>query len=236
MAAAKESARRSCAVVSNLKLTVEEEKKKLVTSLEGKVLGVYARCISTSWMTPTDLCSSTERENEFADTIIKFLLYAQQDQTGLYERAIKQFSTSKPKVSAIYRKAKFNITSSRELLGHYERASQQVTFPERLPMGDSGGEEDNQTLQRVLDRQREKIKLEVHQLLNRGPKLSKELAEGDLLKLDTYLWDHFAMAEKASKEHVEALDGRKGETWAVVANNAQRGVRRAVKDLPEDVE
>ena len=154
----------------------------------------------------------------------------------MYETGIEQFSTPKPQASAIYRRAKFNITSSRDLLRHYERASQQVTFPERVPVGDSGEEKDNQTLQRVLDRQREKIELEVHQLLNRGPKSSKELAEGGLLELDTNLWDHFAMGEKAKKKHAEALDGKKRETWAVVANNAQRGVRRVVKGLPEDDE
>ena len=49
LAAAKEPAKRSHGVVSNLKNTVEEEKKRLANLLEEKVLGVYALCLSKGW-------------------------------------------------------------------------------------------------------------------------------------------------------------------------------------------
>ena len=100
-------------------------------------------------------------------------------------------------------------------------------------MMESGWEEDRQTLQRILNKQREKTKLELHQLLHEDSKPLKKQVKGDMSKSDTDLWDHFAVGE-AKDKFVEAVDRRKGHAWAVVAKNAQRGVRRAVKDLPEE--
>ena len=232
LAPAKEPAIRSYPVLSNLKVTVDEGKQKLASSLEGKVLGVYARCVYTSWIIPTDLSSSTKREYELKDPLIKFMLYAQRDQTEVDDDGVKQSSISKPTASAIYRKAQLNLASSRELLGHYERASQQVAFSKGVSMMESGWEKDNQTLQRILDRQKERTKLEVHQHLNKHLKSSTAQIEGDASKSDADIWDHFAVSDDRN-ESVKALDTRKRETWAVVAKNAQRGVRRVVKDLPE---
>ena len=98
-------------------------------------------------------------------------------------------------------------------------------------MMEPGWEKDKQTLHRILNKQREKIKLELHQLLHQDSKPLEEQAKGDMSTRDIELWDHFAVGE-AKKD--EALDGRKGHAWAVVAKSAQRGVRRAVKHLPEE--
>ena len=96
-----------------------------------------------------------------------------------------------------------------------------------------GWEKDKQTLQRILSKQREKTKLEVHQLLHQDSKTLEEQLKGDMSTLDTDLWDHFAVG-KAKEEIIKSLDKRKGHAWAAVAKNAQRGVRRATKDLPEE--
>ena len=100
---------------------------------------------------------------------------------------------------------------------------------------ESGLEKNSQTLQRILEKHGEKTKLELHQILNGGPKPSKNHVEGGMLKADADVWDRFAVGE-AKEEHGQPLDRRDGETWAVVAKNIQRGIRRAVKDLPEDDE
>lgn len=231
MAAAKEPAKRSYPVVSNLKITVEEGKQKLASSLERKVHGVYARCVSISWMTPTDFSSSTEREFELKDTLIKFILYAERDQPEADDSGVKQSSIAKLTAPAIYRRAKFTLASSRELLVQYERASQQVAFSKGVSSMESGWEKDNETLQHILDKQKEMTKLELQQLLGKHSKFSKEQVQGEVSKSDTDLWDHFGVGE-TRMESVEALR-RKGETWAAVAKNAHRGVQRALKDLPE---
>ena len=233
MAAAKEPANRSSETVSNLKDTVEEEKQKLAKLLEGKVLGVYGRIVSTSWMTPTDPSSSTKRENALKDTLIRIIRDAQQDQTEIDERGLQHFSISKPTAFVVHSRAKSNIESSRGLLGHYEQASQQVISSKRVQIIESERVMDKQTLQRILNRQKEKIGLEVHQLLNKDPESLKGHITGAMSKLDANVWDHFTVCE-AKEEQVEALDRGKGGTWAAVAKNAQRGVRRAVKDLPQD--
>ncbi len=232
LTAAKERAKGSHTVVSNLKNTVEERKKTLVTLLEEKVLGVYAHCISITWMTPTELSFSTKRDCELKDTFIRVVLGAQRYQIETEERRVNRSCASKPTESAIYLGAMSNIASSRELLGHYERASRQVTLSKRAPMRESGWEMGSQTLRRILQKQGEKIKLEVHQLLNEDSRSSKEQGKVGVSKLDTDLWDRFAVGE-AKEEHIKVLDG-KSATWAEVAMNAQRGVRRAVKDLPDD--
>ena len=92
-------------------------------------------------------------------------------------------------------------------------------------MTESGREKDNETLQRILRRRGEMAKLEIRQMLDEYAKSSKEQVTDDSSELDTDLWNRFAEVE-AKEGTVEALDGRKGETWAVVAKNAQRGVRR----------
>lgn len=92
-------------------------------------------------------------------------------------------------------------------------------------MTESGREKDNETLQRILRRQGEMAKLEIRQMLDEYPQSSKEQVTDDSLDLDTDLWNRFAVVE-AKEGTVEAQDRRKGDTWAVLAKNAQRGVRR----------
>ena len=226
----KEPTKRSHAAVSNLKNIVEEGKQKLADLLREKALGVYARSVSTGLMTPTNLRHSTKRDHEFKDTLINLILEAQRDQIDMDERVVKRSSTSKLIASAIYQRAKSNIASSRELLGQYERASQQIAFGKEFPMMETGWEKDSQTLQRILKSQGENVKHKVHQLLNEDPHPSKEQVKGDGSDLDTDLWNRFAAGE------AKALDTNKGGTWAVVAKNAQQGVRHTVKMLPEDGE
>ena len=92
-------------------------------------------------------------------------------------------------------------------------------------MTESGREKDNETLQRILRRQGEMAKLEIRQMLDEYPQSSKEQVTDDSSDLDTDLWNRFAVVE-AKEGTVETQDRRKGETWAVLAKNAQRGVRR----------
>lgn len=185
-------------------------------------------------MTPTDFNYSTEREFELKDTLIKFILYAERDQPEVDSSGVRQSSIAKLTTPAIYRRAKSNLASSRELLEHYERASQQVAFSKGVSLMEPGWENDNETLQHILDKQKEITKLELQQLLTKDSKSSKEQDEGDVSKSDTDLWDRFGVGE-TKMASVEALRIKR-ETWAVVAKNAQRGVRRALKDLPEDSE
>lgn len=186
-------------------------------------------------MIPTNLNFSTKRDHGFKETLFKVILDAQGDQTEMDQRGVKRSSTSQPTASAIYQSAKSNLAFSRELLGHYERASQQVALKKGVTMMESGWEKDSQTLQRILNIQGEKTKLEIHRMLNEDSKSSKEQVKDDVSELDTDLWNRFAVGE-AKAENIEVQDGRQGETWALVAKNAQRGVRRTVKTLPEDGE
>lgn len=230
LATAKDPTKRSHAAVANLKNIVEEGRQKLLTSLKEKAISVYARCVFTGLMTPTYLSDSTKRDHVFKDTLLNVMLDAQRDQTHMDEGVVKWSSTSKPTASASHQSAKSNTASSRELLGHYERASQHIASGKEFPVIETGWEKDIQTLQRILERQGAKVKDEVHELLNEDRHPSKEQVKGDGAHLDTDLWNRFAAGGS------KAQDVKNGGTWATVAKNAQQGVRHTVKNLPEDGE
>lgn len=232
MAAAKETAKKGHPAVPNLKRIVEEGRKTLANLLEEKALHVYTCCVSASCMTVTDLSRSIERDHELKDAVIKLIIDAQQGQKEVGERGVIQSSTSKPTASAIYQSAKSNLASSREVLGHYERATQKVAIGKGSLMMDPGSEKDSQTLQRILHEKGEKIKLEVHQLLNKDPNSFQEQAKCHMSESDTDLWHQFAVLENKA-ENVKAFHTKEGRSWAVVAKNAQQGVRRTVRHLPE---
>ena len=146
---------------------------------------------------------------------------------------IKHLSILDLTTSDTYHRAKSNIACSRDLLSYYERVFQQVDFSKRNQTGTSGREKIGQTLQRILKKHGEKIKLELHQLLNKDLEHSKAEVGDDISSIDIELWDRFAVGETEG-QYVDMLDGTNGATWATVASNAQRGVRRAVKNLPEN--
>ena len=99
---------------------------------------------------------------------------------------------------------------------------------------ESGSEGDLQMLQRVINQQGERIKLEVEQLLNGSRKLAKEHPGGDASTGDDDLWSRFAVIEATKEEGKVERNGVEG--WAVTAMQMQRGVQRMVKYLPEDSE
>ena len=225
MAATKAPAKRSRAAVANFEGMVEEAKHKLAKSLVEKASAVYACCVFTGWMTSTESSASPERDSELRKSIITVIFEAQRGQAKIDESGAEQVSTLKPTASTIYQSTKLTIASSRGLLIHYQRASQQVEIGKGVPMTESGREKDNETLQRILCRQGEMAKLEIRQMLDEYPQSSKEQVTDDSSGLDTDLWNRFAVVE-AKEATAEALDGRKGETWAVLAKNAHKGVRR----------
>lgn len=172
----------------------------------------------------TKSSASSKRDSELKESIIKVVFEAQRGQTEIDERGAEQVSTSRATASTVYQNTKLTIASSRDLLKDYQRASQQVEIGKGVPMTESGRETDNETLQRILRRRGEMAKFEIRQMLDEDPKSSKEQVTDDSSELDRDLWNQFAVVE-AKEGNVEALDGRKGETWAIVAKNAQRGVR-----------
>ena len=235
LAATKVPAKQSHSAVLHLKNIVEEGRRNLANSLEEKALRVYARYISADWVTALTVGFSMNRDYQLKDALIKVMVDAQQDQTEVGGKGFKQSSASEPTASTFYQSAKSRIASSRELLGHYERASKQVAFGKEVPMMVFEWEKDSQTLQNILSRQEAKIKLELHCFLHADPKSSKEQLRGDMLELDTDLWKRFGVGE-TRKGIVELLDEGKDVTWAMVAKNVQRGVRRTIRTLPEDGE
>lgn len=83
----------------------------------------------------------------------------------------------------------------------------------------------------VLQKQGEKVKLELDHLLNRKSKDSTESTSDDLLTPHTEMWNHYAGA--STKQGAAAVAG---PGWAVVAKHAKKAVDLMVRDLPDESE
>lgn len=99
---------------------------------------------------------------------------------------------------------------------------------------ESGSEGDLQVLQRIINQQGERIRLEVEELLNGSRKLAKEYPGGDASTGDDNLWSRFAAIQATKEEGKVERNGIEG--WAMTATQMQRGVQRMVRYLPEDSE
>lgn len=111
---------------------------------------------------------------------------------------------------------------------------QQVTSGDSTLRTDSSWEDGRQTLQRVLDRQAEKTRLEVYHLLHDSSKSVKEKFDDATLLEDNDLWNRFAVSN--SKQEGGKVDRNGVEGWGVTAKRAGKSVQHMVKHLPEDSE
>lgn len=89
-------------------------------------------------------------------------------------------------------------------------------------------------MQRVLQKQGEKTKLQAHKLLYQGSPSSEQQDEHEVLATDDDVWNQFAMT--ASQWESRQADGNEKEGWGIVAKGLQKGIQRMVKDIPEDSE
>lgn len=147
---------------------------------------------------------------------------------------LKHITGTKPTTSTVYNAARSGIALSRELLGHYDRGCQQIASSECVLRMESGSEGDLQVLQRIINQQGERIRLEVEELLNGSRKLAKEYPGGDASTGDDNLWSRFAAIQATKEEGKVERNGIEG--WAMTATQMQRGVQRMVRYLPEDSE
>lgn len=123
------------------------------------------------------------------------------------------------------------IASSRELLAQFNGICEQVASREEATEKRPSREDDSEALSMVLQKQGEKVKLELDHLLNQKSKESTELPSDDLLAPHTDLWNHYAGTSTKQGDAAVA-----GPGWAVVAKRAQKAVDIMVKDLPDESE
>lgn len=129
--------------------------------------------------------------------------------------------------AAIYETAKSAIALSRDLFSDYDRVCKLVASKDRPHTSSTSQKENREVLQRLLSKHGDKAKLEVRHLLHGNDKVSEENA----VAADDPVWSRFA---KTSASDIPKESGIKGQIWASIAKDAQRGVHRMVKNLPED--
>lgn len=123
------------------------------------------------------------------------------------------------------------ISSSRELLEHYNRICEQVALREEAPKKSNSREDDCEALSAVLQRQGERVKLELNHLLSCKSKDSTNPISDDLRAPQAEMWNHYAAT--STKQDAATVAG---PGWAVVAKHAQKAVDFMLKDLPDESE
>lgn len=139
------------------------------------------------------------------------------------------------KAHNFFNDAKSGIALSRHLLEHYDWVCQHVAAADNTSRTESSWEDGKKTLQRVLDRQAEKTKLEAHRLLHDSRKSLRETPVDVVFpEEDDDLWEHFAATE--SMEEGARVNANDVVGWGVAAKRCGKSVYRMVKCLPEDSE
>ena len=119
------------------------------------------------------------------------------------------------------------LTLGKEIMAQYRKICEQVSAArEKSSIGKHDCNGDVEKLQSVIQRQGEKVKLEVNRLLQENVEGASAETPGDE---DQELWDRFAVTS-AQKERKAAKSSEPG--WSVVAKNARRGMHRIAKDYP----
>ena len=130
----------------------------------------------------------------------------------------------------IYQNANSALLSAVELYEHYNRVSEQVTIGERKLTSRFDWESDCRLLQRILQRQGEKAKHEVHHLLYG----QVEDANRHLLdEVDDGLWTYYTTTS-THKEHENQMNPL--SQWAVAAKHAHRAIHHMVRAILKDKE
>ena len=96
-------------------------------------------------------------------------------------------------------------------------------------------------MQKVLKKEGEKVKLEMHQMLHGddGEDVNGDGRPGDeVSKKDDPFWMRFAEQKAKEDEHAAGNEGKyggkDGGSWASLAENTRKAVRRLVRFIPEE--
>ena len=130
-----------------------------------------------------------------------------------------------------------SIDSSRKLLGLYSHLCQHIQPEQGVLSSESVCDKESLTLQRVLQRQADRTKLEVRRFLAKdGDAVDDDgdYREDENLAAEEAIWSRFAPAKSGNQQG--EYDEGSGMGWGKAAARLQRGVKWLVKDLPEDSE
>lgn len=115
----------------------------------------------------------------------------------------------------------------------YVRICEQTVLREGATKNRAGREDGCEALQRILQKQGDKVKLELYHFLHGESETSTALTPDETLAVNSDLWSRYAVTSKQEEGNDSAV---KRQGWAVVAKHAQRGVHRMVQGLPYDSE
>ncbi len=188
---------------------------------------VKPRCPGLSLL----ILSSTMRHAQLQASFNNIIASSRQGISETAAERPKEPANEKLAGHAIYQNGVSAISLSRELMTQYDRICEQTAFKEGATKNGPRREDECEALQRVLQKQGHKVKLELHHFLHGESKASTALPPDETLAVDNDLWSRYAVASKQEEDKAGAFDR---QDWAVVAKHAQRGVHRMVKVLPDE--
>ena len=155
------------------------------------------------------------------------------DDTGDKDEMLKQARDTEHMVHPIYRTARSLVSSSREVIKLYERSCQHLQSGKSTLGVEPEWKRDSEKLQTILNGQRKIIKQQIYSHLH-GTKISSKerpavaasLAEGE------DLWSRYALSPSHNDKGPKV--GSLVEGWALAAKNAQKGVQRMMRNVPDD--
>lgn len=175
------------------------------------------------------------RDIQLRASLTTLLVEIQREPSQKTTVGVTESTNARLTAHGFFHDARSRITLSRQLIEHCDRVCQHIGFADSISTAKGSWDGDKQSLQRVLDRQGEKTRLEAHHLLYDARKPPRANPEDVVLpEEEDDLWKRFAAAE--FKQEGAEIDVNEAAGWGVAANNHERGVRRVVKNLPEDSE
>jgi hypothetical protein len=133
---------------------------------------------------------------------------------------------------AIYQSGRSAIALSRELMSQYLGICEQTASREGPTKDVSERGDEVEALQRVLQKQGNKVQSELGRFIQGESNASTALPPDEVLAGDNDLWDRYAVTLKQGENNGKG----KEHGWAVIAKHAQKGVHRIVRVLPDESE
>ena len=172
---------------------------------------------------------STERHRQLKKSFMSLLPDNERNLRIKNLAKIKRSANIEDMGRIIHQEAESTITSGKAFMAQYRKICEQVSAArENSSIGKHEWGGDVEKLQSIIQKQGEKVKLEVNHLVQENVEDTGEETLGDE---DQELWDRFAVTSTQEKRKT-ARSSELG--WAVAAKNARRGVRRMLMDLPHE--
>jgi hypothetical protein len=126
------------------------------------------------------------------------------------------------------------IGSAKKIIKSYDYACRAALSCGKLSGTEAAKDSDCWKLTNLLETRRKDVKYQINSSLYGTAGFSKEVSAANMSRAEeSDVWTSFAKDDEDEKD--QSTDESKAGYWARAAKQAERGIRRIVKHLPEDI-